>query len=155
MVLDPDMDKKKSPAKCIEAVNKQCEIPGCTKHLTIYQGSGQDTLCRKHQRELIDRGGYGRLEKKHTFHRADVCKCCGLDIMDDPRWELAAKYFDVEFTDKQIHEIKRRNMHGDHEITRADGGDDSEENTNAYCTFCHWVKTVISGDGLRRDSLKE
>jgi hypothetical protein len=128
-----------------------CTVEGCDKPLTNMQGPGSELLCREHQLLHIEYGGYGKTDRMHTFHRSDTCACCGQNINDDPRWEKAEKFFDVVLNEKQRHEIKRRYNHGDHNFRKADGGDDSAENTNAYCTFCHWVKTVINNDGRKSD----
>ena len=129
---------------------KYCILEDCSNEITPYKGYGQDVLCAQHQSESVEYGGYGRYEREHTFHRSDVCQCCGKDINDDERWDLAQKYFNVELDEIQKHEIKRRYNHGDHEHRKADGGNNSAENTNAYCSFCHWVKTVINNDGRNK-----
>jgi hypothetical protein len=133
-------------------VGQACCIDGCGKPLTPYKGPGEDKLCRRHQIEQRDYGGYGRIDRPHTFHRADVCSCCGQDINNDPRWVKAQTFFGVDLSESQRHEIKRRYNHGDHGFRKADGGDNSAENTNAYCSFCHWVKTVINNDGRKKDT---
>ena len=126
-----------------------CSIPGCGQSLTTMLGPGSEALCREHQLQQREYGGYGRLDRPHTFHRADTCACCGQDINDDPRWEKAEKFFNTSLNEQQKHEVKRRYNHGDHDFRKADGGDNSAENTNAYCSFCHWVKTVINNDGRK------
>ena len=147
----PREDKRKSQSVIKRQVESRliCCIDGCDRPLSHYEGPGSDSLCRRHQLDQVVRGGYGRLDRLHTFHRNDVCQCCGQDINDDPRWEKAQQFFGVELSDTQRHEIKRRYNHGDHNFRKADGGDDTEENTNAFCTFCHWVKTVIYNDGRK------
>ena len=144
-----DEFKSKHERKKIIAENRGCTMPGCDELITLFKGPGNDLYCREHQIQQINYGGYGRQGREHTFHRSDVCQCCGKDINNDERWELAQKYFDVELDDLQKHEIKRRYNHGDHDHRKEDGGDNSEANTNAYCSFCHWVKTVINNDGRR------
>lgn len=154
---DPDRDKLKSQSVLKEQVKAKltCCIDGCNEPLSVFDGPGSDKLCRPHQLQTVEYGGYGKLERPHTFHRSDVCSCCGHDINDDSRWEKAQTFFGVFLTEAQKHEIKRRYNHGDHNGTRkSDGGDDSAENIAAMCSFCHWVKTVIFGDG-KKGSLKE
>jgi len=142
-------DKPKSLAQIRKELGKVCTVPGCGKSLTNMQGPGANLLCRDHQLEEVSYGGYGRLSRTHTFHRSDICQCCKQDINTDPRWEKAESFFGKKLTEEERHEIKRRYNHGDHEFRKADGGDNSEENTNAFCSFCHWVKTVIYNDGRR------
>jgi hypothetical protein len=154
---NPSKDRLKSTSMLKEQVRLQakCKHKDCTNDLTIFDGPGSDLLCRLHQLELVEYGGYGKLSKLHTFHRRDVCECCGQDINDDPRWEKAQKFFETILTEAQKSEVKRRYNHGDHNgLRKADGGDDSAENIAALCSFCHWVKTVIFNDG-RRSDLKE
>lgn len=146
-------DKPKSLAQIRKELGKKCVV--CGDPLTNMKGPGSNRLCRVHQMEEITYGGYGKLSKPHTFHRSDVCQCCGQDINDDPRWEKAQTFFGVELNEDQKNEIKRRYNHGDHNFRKADGGDDSAQNTNAFCSFCHWVKTVIFGDGLRTKKIDE
>ena len=148
MARNPNKDKLKSNAVLRKQYGMTCVHEDCNKELTAFEGPGDELLCREHQTQLVEYGGYGKLDRLHTFHRNDVCDCCGKDIMEDDRWETAAKHFAVELSPKQTHEIKRRYMHGDHDFRKADGGGDTADNLNSYCSFCHWVKTVISGDGL-------
>lgn len=142
-----DERKSKSERTRIIADHRTCTIPGCTELLTFFKGPGHDLFCRDHQVEQVQYGGYGRAGREHTFHRSDVCECCGQDINDDSRWAKAEVFFGVALNELQKHEIKRRYNHGDHDFRKADGGDNSQSNTNAYCSFCHWVKTVINNDG--------
>jgi len=141
-------DEPKTASQIRKDLGKTCKV--CNKPISNFQGPGSDVLCRDHQIAQREYGGYGRYDRPHTFHRADVCKCCGQDINADPRWEKAQTFFGVALTEEHRHEIKRRYNHGDHDFCDADGGDDSAENINAYCSFCHWVKTVINDDGRRR-----
>lgn len=136
-------------AKDFEKFCKVCEENGEQVPLTQYSGPGSDCLCRMHQLSMRDYGGYGRLHKTHTFHRRDVCTCCGNDINEDPRWEKAEAFFGITLTDLQRNEVKRRYNHGDHKDRKADGGANNEENITAFCSFCHWVKTVIFNDGRK------
>ena len=140
-------DRPKSLVQIRKELGKGCVV--CGKPLTHMKGPGSNRLCRECQLEEISWGGYGKLGKLHTFHRSDTCQCCGQDINDDPRWKLAQSFFGVALSETQKNEIKRRYNHGDHNFRKADGGDDSKENTNAFCSFCHWVKTVIYNDGRR------
>jgi hypothetical protein len=142
-------DKPKSQAQLKKELGKICSIDGCDNPLTHMEGPGSEVLCRDHQINQREYGGYGRIDRPHTFHRADKCICCGQDINEDPRWELAQTFFGITLTEDQKNEIKRRYNHGDHDFRKADGGDNSKENTNAFCTFCHWVKTVINDDGRK------
>ena len=143
-------DKPKSLAQIRKELDKVCTVPNCGKPLTNMLGPGSNRLCRDHQvKDASYIGGYGRLDRLHTYHRSDVCQCCKQDINDDPRWEKAQSFFGITLTEKQQQEVKRRYNHGDHDFRKADGGDNSEDNTNAFCSFCHWVKTVFNNDGRR------
>ena len=151
---NPSKDKLKGASILKEQVRLQarCKHKDCTNDLSIFDGPGSDILCRQHQLELVEYGGYGKISKLHTFHRSDVCECCGQDINEDPRWAKCESYFGAVLTDKQKSEQKRRYNHGDHDFRRADGGDDTSENTNAFCSFCHWYKTVLYNDGRKSDA---
>jgi hypothetical protein len=145
-------DKLKSQATLKEQYKRmcKCQLQDCNNDLTIFDGPGSDSLCREHQLQCVEYGGYGKLERPHTFHRSDVCSCCGQDINDDPRWEKAQQFFGVILNEDEKHEIKRRYNHGDHNgVRKSDGGDDSAENISPMCSFCHWVKTVIKNDGRK------
>lgn len=145
---NPNKDRLKGASVLKEQIRLEtkCSLSDCNKPLTIFDGPGSDKYCREHQLESIEYGGYGRGDRPHTFHRSDTCDCCGQNINDDPRWEKAQEFFGIVLTEAQKNEIKRRYNHGDHNFRKADGGDDSAENTNAFCSFCHWVKTVINND---------
>lgn len=150
MFRDSKFDKLKSPAQVKRDIGKICKV--CGKPVTMFEGPGSDCLCREHQLTQAEYGGMGRIDRPHTFHRSTTCSCCGADIDNDTRWEKAGQYFGIVLTEKQKHEIKRRYMHGDHKVRRASGGDDSAENTEPLCSFCHWVKTVYFNDGRKRDT---
>lgn len=147
--LEGDVLKSPREQKRIFNENLKCTVDGCDNPLTEFRGPGQDSCCRDHQIGLVEYGNYGRIGRNHTFHRSDTCQCCKRDINDDPRWKECEEYFGVTLTERQKNEIKRRYNHGDHDRRKADGGDNSEENINAYCSFCHWVKTTINDDGRR------
>ena len=132
--------------------NITCAHTDCNELITFFKGPGSDKYCREHQLQLINYGGYGRSGREHTFHRADVCDCCGQDINDDPRWAKAEYFFGTAPNERQRHEIKRRYNHADHDHRKADGGEDIEENINKFCSFCHWYKTVINNDGRRAET---
>lgn len=153
---NPNKDRLKSSSVLKEQVRlkAKCKHKDCTNDLSIFDGPGSDVLCREHQLELVEYGGYGKISRLHTFHRSDVCECCGQDINQDPRWAKCIEYFNFTPGEKQYNQIKRHYNHGDHDFRRADGGDDTLENTNAFCSFCHWFKTVMNNDG-RRSDLKE
>jgi hypothetical protein len=142
---DPDLDEIKTQAEMRKAAVTKCEMPGCNNTQTMYRGTGS-IYCREHQLKTADRGGYGKMGKNHTFHRSDVCDNCGEDINQDPRWIKCEENFGV-LDDTQRLEVKRRYMHGDHQIRAADGGEGSEENTKSSCPFCHWYKTTKNDDG--------
>ena len=144
-------DKPKSLAQIRKELGKVCSVPNCGKPLTNMLGPGNASLCRDHQIEQREYGGYGRIDRPHTFHRSDICSCCGQNINDDPRWEKAQEYFGITLSEEQKHEIKRRYNHGDHSFRKADGGGDDADNVQALCSFCHWVKTVIHNDGRKSE----
>ena len=89
----PKDDKRKTSSK----INKQliegisCII--CSKPISKMTGPGSDKLCRLCQIQQREYGGYGRIDRPHTFHRSDVCSCCGQDINEDPRWKKAQVFF--------------------------------------------------------------
>ena len=151
MFRDITLDVRKSKRERTKIISEQltCTIPGCGELLTMFSGEGKDLYCRDYQILQIPYGGYGRQGEEHTFHRSDVCECCGQDINDDPRWAKCEEKFGSIDT-KQHHEVRRRYNHGDHDYRKADGGDNSLSNTNAYCSFCHWYKTVKNNDGRRQ-----
>lgn len=152
MFRDDEKDVVKGKYERLKIIkeHRACTMPGCSELLTLFKGPGNDLYCREHQIEQIQYGGYGRQGREHTFHRSDVCECCGQDINEDPRWAKCEEQFGT-LDDKQQHEVKRRYNHGDHDFRKADGGDNSASNTNAYCSFCHWYKTVKNNDGRRAE----
>ena len=144
---DLDVRKSKADRKRIIEQQKCCSLSDCNELLTFFKGPGNDLYCREHQIEQIQYGGFGRQGKEHTFHRTNVCDCCGNDITVDPRQEACRKrYGSVD--EKQFHEINRRYMHGDHVERKADGGADTSDNVDSLCSYCHWYKTVVMNDGV-------
>jgi hypothetical protein len=149
---DLKKDRPKSLEQVAKELGKTCSISGCNNGLTGYLGPNSKILCRQHQlKDIAYPSGYGRSDRLHTYHRSDVCKCCNQNIEEDPRWEKAKLFFGVELSEQQHQEVKRRYNHADHDFRKTDGGNDSEENINAFCTFCHWFKTVIFNDGRKSE----
>ena len=140
-------DKMKSQSQIRQELGQTCSVPGCNKPLTTLQGPGSKKLCRDHQLSQNHYpGGYGNLKHPHTMHKSNVCDCCGQDIDEDPRIARAAAHFGG-LTAEEIHRVKRMYMHGDHNLAKSEGGNDTEENINNLCSFCHWWKTVKNNDG--------
>jgi len=134
-------DQPKSLEQLKKEYGKCCSIPGCGQPLTAFKGLGQD-LCREHQLFQIEYGGMGRKDRPHTFHRTWTCGICGWDAWNDPRF--------AGLSDEDKSRVIRILMHGHHSETRkADGGDDSAENTVGICVICHAMETVKNKDYLR------
>lgn len=134
-------DTFKSKKRLKEDCNKICTVPGCGNSVTIFKGPGDKTHCREHQLARFEYGGTGVPGRYHTYHRNQdfTCSECNWSILDDPR--LA----DVE--DEMVkRQIARTILHGDHQIRKADGGDDSAENIKSLCCVCHAKKTMINKD---------
>jgi hypothetical protein len=141
----PRDDVKKSTAIIQRQIRQHliCSLDGCDTALTIYDGPGSDSLCRKHQLKLREYGGTGRLDRPHTLHRKWVCDDCGKDV----EAEVRKKFPDLENTDPVLfNRLCRNRIIGDHKIRRADGGDDSEENVQSLCLDCNSDKTILNED---------
>jgi hypothetical protein len=138
----PDDDVRKSPAiiKRQLANKLVCCVDGCGQPISQQTGPGSDVLCRSHQVKQREYGGMGRYDRPHTFHRSWVCIECGYNALEDPRLS------DV-VDEVQKRRIARILMHGDHEVRKADGGDDSAQNIKGgKCYVCHAKKTVLNED---------
>lgn len=136
-------DVLKPESQIRREMGKTCSIDGCNEPLTIYQGVGSKSLCRKHQVNQREYGGLGRLDRPHTFHRKWICDECGINVLEIP--QVAA------IKDEKIKlRVARTLIHGDHNIVpKAQGGDDSEDNVRSLCYICHSVKTIMNEDYLR------
>lgn len=144
-MLDWHSQKRKSAAKLKEQIDKglTCTIPGCTNPLTHKTGPGSDLLCKKHQKNLREFGGTGRIDRPHTHHRKWVCDECGKNV----REEVRKKFPELEDKDPILfNRLCRNRIIGDHIIRRADGGDDSEENLQSLCKDCEADKTILNED---------
>jgi 5-methylcytosine-specific restriction endonuclease McrA len=141
----PRDDERKSSAVIKRQVEMHliCCIDKCDNPLTIYDGPGSDSLCRKHQLNQREYGGLGRLDRPHTFHRKWVCCGCGKDIPANVR----KKFPDLEDKDPVLfNRLCRNRIIGDHIVRQADGGDDSEENLQSLCLDCNSDKTILNED---------
>jgi len=76
-----DEPKSERQQQLIFEKNITCAHNDCNELVTFFKGPGSDKYCREHQLQLIAYGGYGRSGREHTFHRADVCDCCGQDML--------------------------------------------------------------------------
>lgn len=140
---------KKSPRKLREQLEKglTCTVEGCNDPLTQKTGPGSDKLCRKHQKNLREFGGPGRLDRPHTHHRKWICVDCGKDVQA----EVRKKFPGVEEDPALFSRLCRNRIVGDHIIRKADGGDDSEENIQSLCLDCNSDKTIMSEDWRKSD----
>ena len=118
-----------------------CALVDCQNLLTEFKGPGQDVLCRKHQVEQIEYGGFGRYDRPHTFHRGFVCDECGQDARELP---VIKAIQDEVVKMRAIRSI----MHGDHQHLKSEGGSDAETNIRQLCITCHMVKTIVEQDYL-------
>lgn len=141
---------KKSPRKLKEQIEKEltCTVEGCCKPLTQKTGPGQDLLCRKHQKNLREFGGPGRLDRPHTHHRKWTCDHCGKDVQQ----EVRKKFPYIEDQDPALFSrLCRNRIIGDHIVRKADGGKDTEENIQSLCLDCNSDKTILAEDWRNKD----
>ena len=146
----PRDDKKKSAAVIKYQVNQGliCCLDGCDRPLSVYEGPGSNSLCRRDQLKQIEYNGVGRLDRPHTFHRKWVCDHCGKDVMQ----EVRNKYPELEEKDPiKFNRLCRNRIIGDHKIRQADGGDDSEDNLQSLCLDCNSDKTILNEDFRKAD----
>ena len=139
-------DQFKSKKRLLEDYNKTCEFPGCENSLTLFKGPCEKIYCREHQLRHIDYGGTGVSGKPHTFARNQnyTCPSCGWDMLNDPR--LA----DIQ-NEMVKRQVARYIYHAHHQIRKADGGDDSDENVEGLCVVCHGKETMINRDYRKRN----
>jgi 5-methylcytosine-specific restriction endonuclease McrA len=142
-VRDPKLDKFKSPAvlKEQQSKNLKCKLMDCDNVLSMYEGPGTDSLCRDHQLQCKEYGGFGNPAEPHTFFRDWVCSnpLCQYDPRNDPAFNV------IENVDLKLTAM-RYQMHGDHIIPRALGGSDAKENIQVLCKKCHDIKSFKNGD---------
>jgi 5-methylcytosine-specific restriction endonuclease McrA len=140
---DPIHDDWKSitERKQIFEEKRLCTLEDCQNLLTEFKGPGQEVLCREHQVEQREYGGFGRIDRPHTFHRGFVCDECGQDARELP----AIKAIQDEVVKMRA---IRSIMHGDHKQLKSEGGSDAEKNIRLLCITCHNVKTQVEQDYL-------
>lgn len=120
-----------------------CAVEGCGEILTPFSGPGQDKLCREHQLMLREYGGPARLDRPWTFHKQNVCSCCGKtfeDIVDLFKIDISV------FDDVMLSRLSRSFFVGDHITRQSDGGNHSSKNIQTLCIVCNNVKTIASDD---------
>ena len=150
---DPSKDKLKSQGvlKAQYRSNQTCCMDGCNNPLTMFEGPGSDILCREDQLKLVEYGGAGKITRLHTLHRKWICDDCGVDVSEQVRYKYPAMETDNPVL---FNRLCRNRIIGDHQVRRADGGDNSEENIKSYCLNCNSDKTIINED-WRKGSDKE
>lgn len=143
MIRDPQFDKVKSPAHLKKDIGKVCTLDGCNNPITHMMGPGKDVLCREHQLNLREYGGFGRIDRPHTFHRTWVCTDCGKDVSI----EVSKKYPGLAESDpKLFNRLCRNRIIADHIIRKADGGSDAAANIQSLCLDCNADKTILNED---------
>ena len=147
---NPKHDEFKSDAqmRIIFKDKKKCKHTDCNNLLTERKGPGQDLLCREHQKQLREYGGFGRLDRLHTFHRDFVCEECGYDPREDPQITCIEDDYDRM-------RVIRGVMHGDHQHLKSEGGSDTADNIRTVCVRCHMIKTYRDKDYLGGKNLTE
>jgi 5-methylcytosine-specific restriction endonuclease McrA len=140
---DPIHDDWKSitERKQIFEEKRLCTLEDCQNLLTEFKGPGQEVLCREHQVEQREYGGFGRIDRPHTFHRGFVCDECGQDARELP---VIKAIQDEVIKMRAIRSI----MHADHKQLKSEGGSDAEKNIRLLCITCHNVKTQVEQDYL-------
>jgi|TARA_B110000908_G_scaffold100242_1_gene118287 5-methylcytosine-specific restriction endonuclease McrA len=149
MLVWEDLSKK-SPRKLKQQIEAgvSCTVEGCNMPLTQKTGPGQDMLCRKHQKNLREFGGTGRLDRPHTHHRKWTCDECGKNIQE----EVRKKFPLIEEEDPALFSRMCRNrIIGDHIVRKVDGGPDTEENIQSLCLDCNSDKTILAEDWRNKD----
>lgn len=138
--IDDDF-KSSTERKQIFEEKRSCTLEGCGNPLTDFKGPGQDVLCRKHQVEQREYGGFGRYDRPHTFHRGYICDECGQDARELPV---------IKAIQDEVVKMRaiRMIMHADHQQLKSEGGSDAEKNIRLLCITCHMVKTVVEEDYL-------
>jgi hypothetical protein len=147
----PQDDDMKSVAviKRQQLENLICCVDGCDNPISTFKGPGSHMLCRDHQVKQREYGGMGRYDRPHTFHRDWVCIECGVNFLEDPRIQKISDPVDQR-------RVARILMHGDHEIPKAGGGNDSSDNVRGgKCVVCHAIKTVLNRDYIRPSFKKD
>lgn len=142
---NPDRDKLKSNSILKEQYRLQCKckLEDCEDDLTIFDGPGSDSYCRKHQLMLSDYpGGMGKADRPHTFYRNWVCADCGYD----PRQDSAFDDIEDEFHKAAC---MRATLEGDHQDLKSQGGADTQANIVTRCCRCHRIKTMKNKDYLK------
>jgi 5-methylcytosine-specific restriction endonuclease McrA len=139
MFRDFKKDQLKSPAEIFKAAKMKCV--NCGEPVTKYKGPGDSTLCRKHQKNLVEYGGTGKVGVDHSHSRGKVCVCCGYDPQADQAIIDAANGDAVV-----LNQILRKLIHVDHIDGDHENNDPSNHQT--LCYKCHAIKTILNKDYL-------
>jgi len=140
MLRDPNKDNLKKELMITRQTGNLCKIPNCENTVTIFEGPGSEVLCRDHQLQCKEYGGFGNPAEPHTFFRDWICSnpLCNYDPRKDPAFE--------ELEEPLKSTAMKYQMHGDHIVPRALGGTDEKENIQVLCKKCHDIKSFKNGD---------
>jgi 5-methylcytosine-specific restriction endonuclease McrA len=140
MLKDPNKDNLKTELMITRQHEKICKIPNCEGTITIFEGPGSEVLCRDHQLQCKEYGGFGNPAEPHTFFRDWICSnpLCNYDPRKDPAFD--------ELEEPLKSTAMKYQMHGDHIVPRALGGTDAKENIQVLCKKCHDIKSFKNGD---------
>lgn len=140
MFRNPKKDRLKDNHLVEQQEFIPCEVCG-TPGLTLYEGPGQDKLCRTCQlKEVSYEEGLGYLGRPWTFHRVWRCQKCGYD----PRQDI--RLFRPGYTPEKQKALWSSQLIGDHIQARKHGGDDSAENIQTLCWICNAAKSMDHDD---------
>jgi 5-methylcytosine-specific restriction endonuclease McrA len=140
MLKDSNKDNLKTELMITHQHGKICKIPDCENTITIFEGPGSEVLCRDHQLQCREYGGFLNPAEPHTAFRDWICSnpLCNYDPRKDPAFE--------ELEEPLKSTAMKYQMHGDHIIPRALGGTDAKENIQVLCKKCHDIKSFKNGD---------
>lgn len=143
----PEQDQLKIERFIKEQREMLCRACG-HQGLTIYQGPGQDGLCRDCQlKDAEYEWGLGYHGRWHTYHRSWECEMCQYDPRQDVR--LLKK----DWTPQKQKALWSSQLIGDHIIPRKSGGVDTPENIQTLCWVCNAVKSMENNDWSSQDVL--
>ena len=143
-LAENDQYKSGSVVKDQLSKNKKCLIEDCSHPITIRRGPGNNKLCRTHQLQQREYGGFGRIDRLWTFSREWTCSWCGYNPKNDPWFTHPPIPFENE-----VHKtrVMRSMLVGDHKTDRkVDGGSHGKSNVQTLCQNCNAKKTNIYKD---------
>jgi hypothetical protein len=134
----------------ITVQTKTCAHHGCENNITKFKGTGSNTLCSNHQRNLSEWGGHVYFKRVWTWYKKEICEECGFDPLTLPKLQkydkLARRVYAMGLLDID-HITPCHDMKDKHDRNSVSN---HPRNLQTLCKHCHAIKTFEEGNFLKK-----